>query len=180
MAIQDILAAVANGDQLDDGFFLGLYYGNRIVHFDETTDLNVSASASGTTSDSNNKSYSFTATELQGANYIEIILLGTFRIDCPGTGSTTTSGSVSIDVEVTSPSSVTIYDEAILSGSGSENHEDDMDLPSLTIIHELSAGEKSSGLTIQITMDAAATRSGTGANSSASFTNTSITLGTRY
>lgn len=180
MVERNSFVTVANDDQLNEGYFNGVYYGNRILTYDETTDLNVSASSSGTTSDSNNKDFTFTSTQLQGASYIEIIMTGKFTLSAPGTSSTTTNASVSLNASITAPSADSIYNQALITGSGAEGHESYDNLPSVTLVHKLSASEKSSGITINLAVTASATRSGTGANSTSSWTNVSTTFSTRY
>lgn len=151
------------------------YKGNALYVYDTGSDLNGSVSSSGTTTATTTASWALAASDFGNADYVQIDITGLWVGSAPGTASTSTNAAITLTVEELT-TSTTIFSRSIISCSGAENHEDRMRLPHFSVVHLLSSTELSDGAEIQISMDLSATRSGSGANSSASYTNDVVTI----
>jgi hypothetical protein len=146
----------------------------QILEIDATTDLNTSVTGSSTSSDTESKDYSFTSTQLKKADYLIIDIVGLLKVESAGTSSGANSATCNLTIETTAPSAVTMLSRDILSitgntSSGGRNYDN-----SFRFIHTLTAGEKSSGLTIRLTILSSIAYSGSGGSATSSFTNDQI------
>jgi hypothetical protein len=152
----------------------------KILTVDNSTDLDVSLTASGT--DSANKSYSFTATDIAGADYIEININGQYIRDVDSASTNNReAGHVQTTIEVTAPTPTTLFDKKIVECPtlGTDYNNYTLYEWGINYLHTLTTSEKTNGLTIKITQEAFIANTGNIAGD-ASFTNSQIIMRNEY
>ena len=167
MAVRDTATVVADGDQLDDGYFNGLYYATTRIIGSVYTDTGFDSSQSGNGTNSDDHTIQLTSGDIAGLNYV--IAHITFKAECASGGSS--SCTLRVERNETGQASWSdVFPSSTICYAITENTGDaGAGIGTLSLIITLTAGEKTNGIDIKIS-----TSSIVGTSGSASVSNVQV------